>query len=130
MKTFTLDKAQISLVLAISLIGGLTYRFSRVDQMVDINTKRIEQIDSKLDKILDFRTDIRILQKQIEAIQPPLRNTQFNVKRINSKMNQLAKSKTVFRARASSAFNSAPDGFNHVGPQPKESYSYEETSTN
>lgn len=112
MKALSLDKAQISLVLAIGLIGGLTYRFSRVEQITEIHSKRFDSLENKMDQILELKGDFKVLKNEFDNFKKPLLNTQFNVKRVNAKMNQLAKKQADGHVEACSSCKIGPFGMN------------------
>jgi hypothetical protein len=110
MKALSLDKAQISLVLAISLIGGLTFRFARVDQLGEMNNTRMDKLETKMDRVIEIVPAFKLLENKVEKLEKPLLNTQFNVKRMKAQVNRIAKKQSDSHVEACTSCKLGPIG--------------------
>jgi uncharacterized protein YktB (UPF0637 family) len=100
----TVDKLQIGLVLAITLIGGGSFHYSRLLSQVDFNTAKIAGMDAKLDRILEMKGDMELMRKDIQSIQRMGKFTKVGVKSIDSRLAQLNESIQPFTSYYQSPF--------------------------
>jgi ADP-dependent phosphofructokinase/glucokinase len=89
MTTKITKASYISVGLAITMVG-VTWKLSETNKQVEFNTAAIQSISGKLDRILELKTDIEVIKSQVTDLKKPLINTQFNVKRVNARLNKIA----------------------------------------
>ena len=86
----------ITIGLAITLAGALWHQ-AGVSKQVDFNTAAIMKMDTKLDMIGSKLGAIDVIRSQLDDLRAPVINTQFNVKRLNKKLNKTAAGPVKFQ---------------------------------
>jgi hypothetical protein len=63
-------------------VCGLIWHAATKAKQVDFNTQAIKTIGDKLDSLLEMKTDIAVIKRDVAALQMPVKYTRRDVKKI------------------------------------------------